>query len=111
LNGHFSFQGGILKYHQWITLFTGFLLIDFAFRFQQGAWIYFYLLGMGKVVKDTLKNNGEKLRHEPKALELQPLTYYAMGMIVAVILWVQIGAGLPDMTLGIIESTTEVITE
>ena len=105
---HFEFQGGILTYHQWITLFTGFTLIILGLTLNQGAWIYFYLLGLFKVVKDTGKTVMDS--DQPKRTNLKPLTYYLIGAVIAMIIMNEAGYTMPAMDLGLATNTLEVIT-
>lgn len=108
-NNHFDFQGGVLQYHQWITALFGGLLFLLTFAFQQGAWIYFYLLGMIKVVKDTVKTTRRSDQTGWKAWNWKPLTYYLISALLVTVVMVQAGHQFPDMTLGLAESTMEVL--
>jgi len=82
---HYQFQGGILKYHQWITLPLGALLFLTGLIFQQGAWIYFYFIGLMKIGKDTVK---EILDSSENQSDLKPLMYYLYGaLIISIIMY------------------------
>ncbi|AFH22348.1 hypothetical protein OSG_eHP23_00095 [environmental Halophage eHP-23] len=102
---HFQFQGGILQYHQWITLVTGSMLFLAGITLQQGAWIYFYLLGLTKIIKDTVSNLIDKKRNNT----LQPLLYYLIGALLVSIIMFQAGYKIPDMHLGLISNFLELI--
>lgn len=108
-NNHFGFQGGVLKYHQWITLFTGLFLINLAYAYDQGAFIYFYLLGMLKISKDTLKTMTEVSTRELYELDMRPITYFLLGGGLGLLVWSSIGASFPDMAFGLVENTVEVL--
>jgi len=101
---HFDFQGGILKYHQWITLIFGITLVSLALLHQRGSFLYFYLFGLIKIGKDTLQTFLDM--NEAK---LSPLIYYLFGGLVSAVVIMQIGYPIPDMTYGLIYNTNEVL--
>lgn len=109
LNSHFDFQGGILQYHQWITAYIGGVFFGLGFLFQQGAWIYFYLIGMIKIMKDTVKQIKHRSWGEVKALDTRPLIYYLVSALIVTIVMVQSGHQFPDLTLGLGNSLLEVV--
>lgn len=102
-DSHFDFQGGVLKYHQWITLTVGSLFMLLALLHQQGSFLYFYLFGLIKVGKDTantvLNNDAE----------LSPLIYYIFSGVMILVLMTQAGYPIPDMTYGLAYNTAEVL--
>jgi len=101
---HFDFQGGILKYHQWITLFFGITLVSLALLHQRGSFLYFYLFGLIKIGKDTAQtflNMGD--------IKPSPLLYYLIGGLISAVIIMQIGYPVPNMTYGLIYNTNEVL--
>lgn len=106
---HYDFQGGIGKYHQWMAALVGGLLFLLAFSFNQGAWIYFYLLGMVKVIKDTAKSGTVSTSHGLKDVNTAPLVYYLVTALIVAVIMVEAGHNFPDLTFGLIENTASVI--
>ena len=104
---HYDFQGGILQYHQWITLFTGASLFTLGIVLQQGAWIYFYLFGLIKILKDTAKDI--LTDHRPENVNVNPLTYYLIGALLVTVLMLEAGYTVPDMHFGLVSNTAEVL--
>lgn len=109
-NNHFDFQGGILQYHQYITALSGGLLFLLAFSFDQGAWIYFYLLGMFKIVKDTVKTSRLSSSHKLWDVNTTPLVYYLLSALIVTVIMAEAGHQFPDLTLGLAANTVEVLT-
>jgi len=103
-NQKFDFQGGVLKYHQWISAFLGLLFVTSGMVLQQGTWIYFYIIGLGKILKDTFSNNLDN-----NGLELKPLIYYLVAALLGFIVMSQAGFPLPDMSLGLIANLSNVV--
>lgn len=101
---HFDFQGRILKYHQWITLFFGITLVSLALLHQRGSFLYFYIFGLIKIGKDTLETF-----FDMGNAKLSPLIYYLFGGVVSAVVIMQIGYPIPDMTYGLIYNTNEVL--
>lgn len=106
-SNHYDFQGGILQYHQWITLFAGISLFTLGIIFEQGAWIYFYLFGLIKILKDTLKDILND--HNPNTINTKPLTYYLIGALLVTVVMFQAGYTIPDMHFGLVSNTAEVL--
>jgi len=98
--GPFTKQGGYINYHEWHSLFIGGGLIDFAFRFQEGAFLYFYMFVMFKVLKDCHKND----KTGPIYEIWKNFHYFIIGGLLAGLLWMETGAPVPEMTIGLVES-------
>lgn len=106
--GPFTYQGGYINYHEWHSFFIGGGLIDLAFRLDEGAFIYFYILVGVKVLKDTGKTC-EKPRDFVGELA-KNFHYYIVAGFIAVVLWVELAhASPPEMTLGLAESISSLL--
>jgi len=103
-NNRFQFIGGVLQYHQWITLLTGITFVSLGLLHQRGSFLYFYLFGLIKIIKDTVETF---LGLE--TLKLSPLIYYMFGGLISLIILTQIGYPIPDVTYGLIYNTSEVL--
>lgn len=98
-NSHFDFQGGVLKYHQWVTLTVGSIFMLLALVYQQGSFLYFYIFGLIKVLKDTVD---AAIQEE---IRLSPLIYYLFAGFTILIIMKQAGYPVPEMTYGIAANT------
>lgn len=102
-DSHFDFQGGILRYHQWVTLSIGSIFMLLALLYQRGSFLYFYLFGLIKVGKDT----ADAFINEQA--QFSPLIYYLFAGLTILIVLTQAGYPVPDMTYGLAENTVKVI--
>lgn len=99
---HFQFIGGFLKYHQWITLTLGTVFTSLALLHQKGSFLYFYLFGLYKITKDTIRTY---LDYEE--VKLSPVIFYVFSGILVIIVLTEVGFGIPDMSLGLIQNIQE----
>jgi len=100
--GPFTKQGEWINYHEWHSFIIGGALIDFAFRLQEGAFLYFYLFLAYKVFKDCSRANGG-----PRGVLTEIETnfhYYIAAGLLASVLWMETGASPPTVSFGMVEN-------
>lgn len=100
--GPFTKQGQWINYHEWHSFIIGGALIDFAFRLQEGAFLYFYIFLAYKVFKDCSRANGG-----PRGVLTEIETnfhYYIAAGLLASVLWMETGAPVPTISFGMVEN-------
>lgn len=92
--------------HKYYAFIAGMLFFDFTYRFQFGGFIWFYLLGLAKLLKDSLKKPEKNLN----SIVSNMVIYYLVGALIMNILWLYSHGTIPEITPGIYQNTLGVIT-